>query len=256
MCIYAEYCHVIVVCIFPQGSVLYLTNKFLRNRGHKSCVIGCVTLSGVAYGRAVVYQHTLRDLITLRVIPAHKFIFCSCGGGGTYRFADRVCIGVSAERSYSIIDGVRPSVAAFYLTDIGLCNGFGKPCIIGFYAFLCFNVGVFGVCCNQFFVLVIPALKGIASFCGCLDGYFFIGFSVVGLAAVRIICAVVICIRWIGYACNLDRSARIGSYVCVVGGVMRLWNKRLSPAPLCNHGNTLVDIGISFCFAVIGPGHA
>ena len=76
----------------------------------------------------------------------------------------------------------------------------------------------------------------------------------VGLAAVLIICGVII-IRWFGYACNLDRSARIGSYVCVVGGVMHLWNKRLQPAPLSNHGNTLVDIGIGFCFAVIGPGY-
>ena len=77
----------------------------------------------------------------------------------------------------------------------------------------------------------------------------------VGLAAVLIICGVIIFIRWFGYACNLDRSARIGSYVCVVGGVMHLWNKRLQPAPLSNHGNTLVDIGIGFCFAVIGPGY-
>ena len=36
---------------------------------------------------------------------------------------------------------------------------------------------------------------------------------------------------------------------------MHLWNKRLQPAPLSNHGNTLVDIGIGFCFAVIGPGY-
>ena len=233
---------------------MYLTNKFLRNRGHKSCVIGCVTRSGVAYCRAVVYKHTVGNLIALRVIPAHKYIFCSCGGGGADRRSDRVGISVSVERSYSIIGGVRPSVAVLYLTNIGLSNGVGKPCVKGFYAFLRFNKGVFFISGNKLSAFVIPALKGIAAVCHRIDGYPFVNGRVVGLAAVLIICGVII-IRWFGYACNLDRSARIGSYVCVVGGVMHLWNKRLQPAPLSNHGNTLVDIGIGFCFAVIGPGY-
>ena len=255
MCICAEYCHVIVVCIFPPVSVLYLTNKFLRNRGHKSCVIGCVTRSGVAYCRAVVYKHTVGNLIALRVIPAHKYIFCSCGGGGADRRSDRVGISVSVERSYSIIGGVRPSVAVLYLTNIGLSNGVGKPCVKGFYAFLRFNKGVFFISGNKLSAFIIPALKGIAAVCHRIDGYPFVNGRVVGLAAVLIICGVIIFIHWIGYASNLDRSAQIGSYVCVVGGVMHLWNKRLQPAPLSNHGNTLVDIGIGFCFVVIAPGY-
>ena len=221
----------------------------------KTRIIGCVARSGVAYCRTVVYKHTVGNLIALGIVPADKFVALTRSGGGADRRSDCVGIGVSAERSYSIIGGVRPTVAALYLTDIGLCNGVGKPCIIGFYAFLRFNIGVFGVGCNQFSAFVIPALKGIAAVCQRIDGYPFVNGRVVGLAAVRIICAVVICIRWIDYACNIDRSAQIGIYVCVVGGVMHLWNKRLQPAPLSNHGNTLVDIGIGFCFAVIGPGY-
>ncbi len=79
----------------------------------------------------------------------------------------------------------------------------------------------------------------------------------VGFTAVFIIHGVVILVRWICYTYNFNRSAVIRIIIIVFSVVtnMNPRYKRLEPAPLCHQCKTLVDIGISYCFAVIGPGY-
>ena len=249
----STYC--IIVYIFPIVTASYLTDIGLCNNFRKSRVIGRIARSCVTYRCAVIYKHIIVNLITLRIIPAHKFVAASSCCSGADRHAYSISISITSESTYFIVNGVFPAVTASYLTNIGLCNTFLKSRIVGFYAFLCFHISVFSIRRNKIFAFVIPTNKTIAFICSRRESYAFTSCSVVGFTAVFIICDVVILVGCICYTCNFNRSALSRIRVTISSDVINLRNKRLQPTPLRHHGKPLVDIGIGFCFAVIEPGY-
>ena len=76
----------------------------------------------------------------------------------------------------------------------------------------------------------------------------------VGFATIGVISGIVIGIGGIRHAGDLHRAAVGG--IGVVRAAAHLRDEGLKPPPLGHHGQTLVDVGVHFCFAVVCPGHA
>ena len=226
-----------------------------RRKAHKPGIIGGIFLGYIGNGFALIGKHILAYCVTLGIVPAHKHIVLASSGGGADGLFRSIHIFVSVKNADGIVGNILPCTAVPYLTNVLLPDSAVKPCIIGFYAFFCFQIFVSGVRGEEnhlsVFVLRIPTDEFIAGIGNRGHRDPLIGCGVIGFAAVFGIRTVVIFVSFLH--CDLHMAASVGIIETELYIIAGLGDKCLKPAPLRHQGHALVHIGVEKFFALILP---